>query len=131
MKWFIKCLRQYADFSGRARRKEYWIFKVFLYLVFLVIVIFCALIASLLSKDNQDVISILISIPIIVYLFFVIPLLAVSVRRMHDVGMSGWFLLINLVPSIGSLVFFIFTLFDSQYYENKWGPNPKEKNNDI
>ena len=127
MKWFIKCIGQYADFSSRARRKEYWMFKVFKYIIFLVVTVFCALI----SNVYQDAISIFISIPIILYLVLIIPSFAVAVRRMHDVGMSGWFLLINLLPTIGSLVFFIFTLFDSQNYKNKWGPNPKEKDNDT
>lgn len=130
MKWFIKCLRQYADFSGRARRKEYWLFKVFYFLTFLVVALICALLQGMLNElsggyhDNQ---SIFMIIPIIVYLGLIIPSLAVSVRRMHDVGMSGWFLLINLIPSIGGLIYFIFTLFDSQPYKNKWGSNPKEK----
>ncbi len=124
MKWFIKCIRQYADFSGRARRKEYWMFKVYRFLIFLGITIFCALFAGILSEENQHVPPF---IYIIVYLVFIIPSLAVAVRRMHDVGHSGWFLLINLIPSIGSLVYFIFTLFDSQPYKNKWGANPKEE----
>ena len=124
MKWFIKCLRQYVDFSGRARRKEYWMFKLYRFLIFLGITIFCVLFVEILSEENQYIPPF---IYIIVYLVFIMPSLAVAVRRMHDVGHSGWFLLINLIPSIGSLVYFIFTLFDSQPYKNKWGSNPKEK----
>lgn len=127
MKWFIKCLRQYADFSGRARRKEYWMFKLYRFLIFLGITIFCVLFVEILSETSPETGSCLMLVPIIAYLLFIIPSLAVAVRRMHDVGHSGWFLLINLIPSIGSLVYFIFTLFDSQPYKNKWGDNPKEE----
>lgn len=129
MKWFIKCLRQYADFTGRARRKEYWMFNIYRSLIFLLTIIFCALLAGILSETNPKDGLWLVLVPIIVYLLFIIPSLAVAVRRMHDVGHSGWFLFINLIPSIGSLVYFIFTLFDSQPCENKWGVNPKEKDN--
>jgi len=127
MKWFIKCIGQYADFSSRAIRKEYWMFKLYSILVFLLSIIFCVLLAVVLCETNTEDSLWLVLVPIIVYLLFIIPSLAVAVRRMHDVGQSGWFLFINLIPSIGTLVYFIFTLFDSQSHENKWGVNPKEK----
>lgn len=105
-------------------------FKVFFILIFLGVIVVCSLFQGILNelsgadKGNQ---SILMIIPIIMYLAFIIPSLAVAVIRMHDVGMSGFFLLINLIPTIGGLIYFIFTLFDSQPYKNKWGLNPKEK----
>lgn len=93
MKWFIKCLCQYADFSGRARRKEYWMFKLYSILVFLLSIIFCVLLAVVLCETNTEDSLWLVLIPTIVYLLFIIPSLAVAVRRMHDVGHSGWFCL--------------------------------------
>lgn len=92
MKWFTKCLRQYADFTGRARRKEYWMFNIYRSLIFLLSII-CALLAGILSETNPKDGLWLVLVPIIVYLLFIIPSLAVAVRRMHDVGHSGWFCL--------------------------------------
>jgi len=120
MKWYLKVLKQYADFSGRARRKEYWMF-------FLFNMIF-AFIAMIL--DNLFGLIISPEIPygafyILYALAVFIPGLAVMVRRLHDVGKSGWMFLIALIPIIGAIWLLVLLATDSAIGTNKWGNNPK------
>ena len=121
MKWFIKCIKQYADFKGRARRKEYWMFTLF-YLLFLLPL------AVLVGIE----IGLEIEIPIFTILFvlfifaLIVPTYAVTARRLHDTGRSGWWILINFIPYIGGIWLFVLTCLDSKPGTNKWGDNPKE-----
>ncbi len=123
MKWFIKCIKQYADFKGRARRKEYWMFTLF-YLLFLLPL------ALLVGIE----IGLEIEVPIFTILFvlfifaLIVPTYAVTVRRLHDTGRSGWWILINFIPYIGGIWLFVLTCLDSKPGTNKWGDNPKEIN---
>jgi uncharacterized membrane protein YhaH (DUF805 family) len=114
MKWYLKVLRQYADFSGRARREEYWKFVLY-YVIF-------ALVAITLD--------ILLHYPIL-YLFYIlalmIPSIALQVRRLHDTGRSGWWLLIGLIPLIGAIVLFVFSVSEGDSGENFYGPDPKSE----
>ncbi|SER93414.1 DUF805 domain-containing protein [Salisediminibacterium halotolerans] len=113
MNWYIHVLRNFSNFHSRARRTEYWMFVLINFLILLVLnVIESAL-------DLPTVLSSLYSL--IVFL----PSLAVAVRRLHDTGRSGWWILINLVPFIGQIVFLIFVIIDSEQQENRWGPVPK------
>lgn len=113
MEWYLKVLRQYADFSGRARRKEYWMAGLINLLISLVI----SMIDNLLF--GYPILSLLY------WLFIVIPFLAVTVRRLHDVGKSGWWYLIIFVPIIGVIWLLVLLVTDSMPGENKWGPSPK------
>ena len=123
MKWFIKCIKQYADFKGRARRKEYWMFTLF-YLLFLLPL------ALLIGIE----IGLEIEVPIFTILFvlfifaIIVPTYAVTARRLHDTGRSGWWILINFIPYIGGIWLFVLTCLDSEPGTNKWGENPKEIN---
>ena len=123
MKWFIKCIKQYADFKGRARRKEYWMFTLF-YLLFLLPL------ALLMGIE----IGLEIEVPIFTILFvlfifaIIVPTYAVTARRLHDTGRSGWWILINFIPYIGGIWLFVLTCLDSEPGTNKWGENPKEIN---
>ncbi|ALJ05349.1 hypothetical protein APS56_09515 [Pseudalgibacter alginicilyticus] len=114
MNWYLKVLKQYADFKGRARRKEYWMFFLFN------IIISYGIIFLSIGIDIPSL-SILSSIYSLVVL---IPGLAVGVRRMHDVGKSGWFLLIPIYN-------LILACTDSEAGTNKWGPNPKTATEEI
>lgn len=108
MNWYLKVISQYADFSGRARRKEYWMFFLFnmIFAYGLQILAFLAEVPALLFVA-------------VIYTFAVlIPSLAVGVRRMHDVGKSGWYLLIPIYS-------LILALTDSDMGDNPYGPNPK------
>ncbi|WP_066070632.1 DUF805 domain-containing protein [Neobacillus soli] len=113
MAWYLKVFKNYAVFEGRARRKEYWMFYLFNAI---------APIILLLLATASDSLAILL---IIYLLGTLIPSLAVLVRRMHDIGKSGWWILINFVPFVGGIILLIITCTDSQEGANQYGPNPK------
>jgi uncharacterized membrane protein YhaH (DUF805 family) len=119
MEWYLKALKNYAGFSGRAQRKEYWFYVLF-YIVFGVVVAF---VEGLLGLGNPETGSGPLSM--IYALAFLIPSIAVSVRRLHDTGRTGWWLLLALIPIIGALVLIYFYVLDSQPGDNEYGPNPK------
>ncbi|MEO2074245.1 MAG: DUF805 domain-containing protein [Bacillus sp. (in: firmicutes)] len=116
MQWFLKALQNYAVFNGRARRKEYWFFILFVGIISIVL--------TVLMEATNSWAAIIIAL--VFYVAIIIPSIAVTVRRLHDIGRSGWWYLLSLVP-LGNLVIFIFTLLESQPEENQWGPNPLEK----
>jgi uncharacterized membrane protein YhaH (DUF805 family) len=119
MNWYLMVLKKYAQFSGRSRRKEYWMFTLFHCLI---AILLCVL--SLLLRDSG--LSPVVSIVFGLYLLAVlVPSLAVSVRRLHDTGKSGWWILIGLVPAVGGLILLIFVCLDSVPGPNEYGPNPK------
>ena len=116
MNWYLKVLKNYAVFDGRARRKEYWMFVLFNILVVFVAAFALGLIVGAGAVN-------------LVYLYnlaILIPALAVGVRRLHDTGRSGWWLLISLVPIVGGIVLLVFFVQDSKPGQNEYGPNPKE-----
>lgn len=121
MKWYLQCFKKYATFEGRARRKEYWMFFLFNTII--------ALIAATL--DNILGITFKNEIFGIIYLVYSIALFmpswSVGVRRLHDVGKSGWNLLWGIIPLIGTIYLLILTVRDSEFGDNKYGPNPKGK----
>jgi uncharacterized membrane protein YhaH (DUF805 family) len=113
MNRYLEVLKKYAVFSGRARRKEYWFF--FLFNVIITIVL--------------AVIDIVTGIGLLTGTYLLamfIPGIAVSVRRLHDTGRSGWYMLIAWVPLFGPIVLLVFLAQDSQPGQNQYGANPKE-----
>ncbi len=108
MEWYLKCWRHYADFEGRARRTEFWMFVLF------------NVIAGIILSLISDVIAYLYSLAIF------IPSLAVGARRLHDFGKSGWWLLIGLVPLIGWICLLVFYCTEGEEDKNDWGINPKD-----
>lgn len=120
MNWYLKCLKQYADFSGRARRKEYWMFTLF-NIIFTIVTI---ILDNVLGTASPEL-SYGLFYGLYVLAMF-IPGLAVSVRRLHDVGKSGWMILITLIPLIGPIWLLVLILTDSNPGENKYGQNPKK-----
>lgn len=113
MNWYVKCLKQYVDFKGRARRTEYWMFVLFN-------AIFTAIAYIIDYAIGIEIISTLYSIAMIC------PGLAVEIRRLHDIGKSGWWLLIVLIPIVGWILYLVWACTDSQSGVNKYGANPKE-----
>ena len=154
MKWFIKCFRQYSDFKGRARRKEFWMFSLVQF--FLGLIFFTAdFLLFFLPSDGFPILTMLY----VTAMFF--PSLGVLVRRLHDIGKTAWWyvkvclviyvvtivlailyaiggvysidiltyisMAIFMVMYIGALVWFIVIFCkDSEPHENKWGLNPKD-----
>ncbi len=111
MEQFLAAVKQYANFSGRATRKDYWMFVLF-YLIFYV---GCVIVDSILG---------IALLALIFSLALLVPSIAVAARRLHDTGRSGWWQLIALIPLIGTIVLIVFLVQDSQA-DNQYGPNPK------
>lgn len=118
MHWYSLPWKSFATFSGRARRREYWTFVLVNLLIYLVLM---ALDVALNLFSPEAGIGLLSGI---FSLLTILPNLAVSVRRLHDTGRSGWWILIGLIPCIG-LVLLYFVLQDSEAGDNDYGPNPK------
>jgi uncharacterized membrane protein YhaH (DUF805 family) len=118
--WYIEVMRKYAVFSGRARRQEYWMFVLFN----VIIVLFLGIIDGIADSDSESSRSTLTTLYV---LSILIPSLAVGVRRLHDTGRSGWWMLIGFIPIIGAIVLLIFIIQDSQLMDNQYGPNPKSE----
>ena len=120
MNWYLKCLKQYADFSGRSRRKEYWMFVLFN----MIFAIVATIIDNVVGTANPEL-GYGVFYGLYVLAVF-IPGLAVAVRRLHDVGKSGWMILIALIPLIGAIWLLVLMVTDSNPGENQYGQNPKE-----
>jgi uncharacterized membrane protein YhaH (DUF805 family) len=118
MNWYLTVLKKYAQFSGRARRREYWMF----YLVNVLVVFCLVFLEPLLGIPQANGLGLLTGLYI---LLLILPTLAVGVRRLHDTGRSGWWMLLVLVPIIGPIVLFVFSVLDSEPGDNRYGPNPK------
>jgi uncharacterized membrane protein YhaH (DUF805 family) len=120
MNWYKQALLQnYATFSGRARRKEYWYFALGNVLA---IVLLTVVDLSLGTYNEELEIGAFSGLYLLAVL---IPSIAVGVRRLHDTGRSGWWLLLSAVPLVGALVILYFTVLDSEPGANEYGPNPK------
>ena len=120
MNWYLHVLKNYATFSGRARRKEYWMFFLFNVLISLGLGVLDVVAGTYSVEYETGFFSGLYS------LLVLIPGIAVGVRRLHDTNRSGWWILISLIPIIGVLVLFVFMCLDSQLGTNRFGVNPKE-----
>jgi uncharacterized membrane protein YhaH (DUF805 family) len=120
LSWYLEALKKYAVFSGRSRRKEYWYFVLFNIIVSIVLVGIDALLGTFSSASNIGLLSGIYSLAVL------IPTLAVTVRRLHDIDRSGWWILIGLVPLIGAIVLLVFALLEGTPGSNRYGSNPKE-----
>lgn len=115
MNWFIDCItKNYANFSGRARRKEYWMFVLFSVILGIITVIIDMMIRG------AFIVTMIFSLAIF------LPNLAVTVRRLHDTDKSGWWVLLQFIPYLGGIIILIFCLIDSTPGTNQYGENPKE-----
>jgi len=142
MKWYLKVIKHYADFSGRARRKELWIF-VFLNMIFSNAILLLENVLGITAFDFANATMIFDNVlrtatPDLfgsmgfgwLYLTYnlavLLPSFAVGVRRFHDIGKSGWNYFVGLIPLVGVIILLVWFCKDSQSGENKWGANPKE-----
>ena len=110
----------YCRFSGRARRSEYWWFKFVYGFIFILV-----LIPVFFIQDEKTLKKVLLIVDLVYSLVFFFPNLAVTIRRLHDTGRSGWFILLSLIPIIGYFIILYFTLCDSEELTNEYGPSPK------
>lgn len=112
MEHFLSVVKQYANFNGRARRQEFWMY----YLFYIIFYIGVAIIDSVLGLGF---------LTLIYMLALFVPTISVAARRLHDTGRTGWWQLIGIIPLIGVIVLIIFWVQDSHPGENQYGPNPK------
>ena len=113
MNWYLDVLqKKYAQFEGRAHRTEFWMF-----FLFYILIAFALAIVGMIGHGLQYL------YPLYVLAMFV-PVLAVSARRLHDIGKSGWMQLVGLIPCVGAIILIIWFVEDS-HPDNQYGPNPK------
>ncbi len=118
VEWYMLALRRYVDFAGRSRRREYWFFALGNVIIAIVLMLLERMLG--MASGGYGILTIIFELAILV------PSLAVSIRRLHDTGRSGWWILIGFVPILGALVLLYFMLLDSEPGMNAYGPNPKE-----
>lgn len=117
--------QNYFNFAGRARRKEYWGYCLFCTIALLVVIgigVFADV--EMGNLDSAEMPAVTIGLVGVFLLATVLPGLGMIVRRLHDIGLSGWLCLLILVPTIGSLIILVFALIPTQARENQWGPVP-------
>ena len=114
MNWFLKALKQYTDFNGRARRKEYW-----MYILFYTIFSYAAMMVDYLLGTTSVFTG-------IYSLALLLPSIAVGVRRLHDIDKSGWMMLVGLIPLIGWIWLIVLFATEGTPGANEYGINPKE-----
>lgn len=120
MSWYIAVIKKYAVFSGRARRKEFWWFALFNWIFMIVAMILDNVLGTTIQNLNYGLFYFVYSLAVL------IPSLAAGIRRLHDVGKSGWWLFISLIPLVGDIWLIVLVATDSQPGGNQYGLNPKE-----
>jgi uncharacterized membrane protein YhaH (DUF805 family) len=120
MQWYLKVLRQYADFNGRARRTEYWMFALFSIAISIVLGLLDLMLGlTFIEGSTSGWLGLIYGLAVL------LPSLGVGVRRLHDTGRSGWWLLIGLVPLVGAIVLIVFLATAGNPGSNAYGPDPK------
>ncbi|WP_121075986.1 DUF805 domain-containing protein [Sphingomonas trueperi] len=132
MEWMFLPLKRYADFQGRSRRLEYWMFALLMFLAVLVwagVFVAVAGVGGFQAGAMSNLATIWVFAGVLAYLAILIPAIAVQVRRFHDRDMSGWFVLLNFIPYVGGLIAFVFMVLPGTPGENRFGPDPKDPDN--
>lgn len=119
MSWYLKVLSQYADFGGRARRMEFWMFNLISFLISLTLVFADTLTGMMDATVGLGLLSGIYALAVFV------PSLAVSVRRLHDTNRSGWWLLLIFIPFLGALALIVLFFLGGTPGDNRYGANPK------
>ncbi len=119
MEWYLKVLKNYVGFSGRARRKEYWMFLLFHLIVLIVAMLLDRMLGLSFGDVGYGPIYSLYALAVF------LPSLAVAIRRLHDTNRSGWWLLLAFIPIIGGIVLIIWLATDGTPGDNRYGSNPK------
>lgn len=124
MNWYLKCFRQYADFEGRARRKEFWMYSLFNFAIYAVLMLIAA---AFYINGYPSVLMAVGGLASLYSLATLVPSLAVTFRRIHDTGRHGHMFFVWIIPVVGAIWFLIMLCQDSQPESNNWGKNPKEE----
>jgi uncharacterized membrane protein YhaH (DUF805 family) len=114
MSWYLAVLKNYIGFSGRARRKEYWMFVLF----HVVAIFLVTLLDRALSAEQPYLTMVYVAATLL-------PAIAVVVRRLHDTERPGWWYFISFVPLIGPIVLLVFTASEGNAGPNRYGEDPK------
>lgn len=120
MEWMLMPLKRYADFSGRSRRKEYWMFVLGVFIAAIVL----SIVEGILGLTGM-VGGVYGPLTTILLLGVIVPSIAVQVRRFHDQDKSGWFVLLALIPFVGALAVLVFMCLEGTKGPNRFGPDPK------
>jgi len=124
MDWYLKVLKNYVGFEGRARRKEYWMFTLFNIIVSFVLGIIDGL-GGLMTESGIGMLGLLYTLAVL------LPSIAVGVRRLHDIDKSGWWLLLVFIPLIGAIVLLVFAVMEGTRGSNRFGEDPKSDEGGI
>ena len=120
MNWYFEVFRRFADYSGRSRRKEFWYFILFNF-----IILFSLIFSQDYLNTNDTMDKIINTISGIYFFILIIPLFGVIIRRLHDSGRSALFILIYFIPFVGAISLIVVLCLDSENGPNKYGENPK------
>lgn len=131
MEWMLMPLRRYADFQGRSRRKEYWMFTLLIVLVMAMLFVPIMILGMAGSAGDRSSMFGLVggtgmTVLAIFYLAILLPAIAVQVRRFHDQDRSGWMVLLGFIPYIGGLILLVFMCLEGTRGPNRFGPDPKD-----
>jgi uncharacterized membrane protein YhaH (DUF805 family) len=121
MEWMLMPLKRYAEFSGRSRRKEYWMF----FLGVIIAEIVLSIVERVLGLSGM-VAGVYGPLIVLLMLGLIVPGIAVVVRRLHDQDKSGWFALLGLIPFVGGLILLVLMCLEGTKGPNRYGPDPKD-----
>lgn len=119
MSWYLLAIRNYAVFSGRSRRKEYWYFTLFNLLITMALAVADTLTGTFSAATGMGLLGGIYTLGV------VLPSIAVLIRRLHDTDRSGWWIWIGLIPLVGTIVLLVFLVSDGTPETNRFGPSPK------
>ena len=118
MNWYLEVLKKYTVFNGRASRREYWMFFLFSFIFTVIAMVLDRVLGLTIESIGYG--------PI--YLFYglgvLIPSIAVGIRRLHDTGRSGWYMLVSFIPCVGGIILLVFFATPGDVGENEYGPDP-------
>jgi uncharacterized membrane protein YhaH (DUF805 family) len=119
MEWFLRVVKNFS-FDGRARRKEYWMFTLFAVIIVVVLSLIDVAVGTYFETLEVGLLS------GIFWLAILIQSIAVGVRRLHDTGRSGWWLLLILIPLVGPIIVLVLMALEGRQGDNQYGPDPKQ-----
>ncbi|MDH4247448.1 MAG: DUF805 domain-containing protein [Deltaproteobacteria bacterium] len=119
MEWYLRVVKKYAVFSGRSRRKEYWMFCLINTLISVALMVVDDTMGTALPGGSLGLTGSIYSLAVLV------PMIAVTVRRLHDTNRSGGWILLLFIPVLGTLALFVFMVMDGNAGDNAYGPDPK------